>query len=450
MSYQSSIRFPWSRRVRYGPLATPRDHLRRHLKQMAFDFSTALDELLSSLALIAIIWWMVSSGGALAVLDFALANVPARVETTSIRQVKPLSQPLAPPLILFHAPVARSHRPSMIFESAVHSDSRSAGFSAASHMHDHSTPTKKTSQLLQSTARAVISIPTPSPASENRLLQLSDAFPAPFHVCWTPTKTSLQLLQSTELAVFSTPTPSPALENRLLQSTALALLPLPTCAPDFPVRWHFAPKWSLPTPMRRQSTAVAVILLPVPFRAQSKSSQAPPQQWQSTAVAIVLTPARRPHHTPLPMQFRLQFMINLAQSVHDPLTAVAVIPPGTCPWQPQSSFPSPNQLELICLVAYGLLGWSLMWLWYQHQPRIHNDYNDNFSENDGSDDSDGQEAISTPPPSTTAGRTRRPRHRSTLPAVPLRRSPRLLAQQNAIPRRSARIAALQRVAPRRY
>jgi hypothetical protein len=127
-----------------------------------------------------------------------------------------------------------------------------------------------------------------------------------------------------------------------------------------------------------------------------------------------------PHLVSLPMQFHLQFMFNLAHAVHDPLTAVAVVPSGTLPLQPQSSFPSPKRLELICLVANGLLGSSLMWRCYQLQPRVH----DNDDDNNGSDDSDGQVAVSTPPPSTTAGRTRRPRHRTTLPAAPLRRSPR--------------------------
>jgi hypothetical protein len=152
-----------------------------------------------------------------------------------------------------------------------------------------------------------------------------------------------------------------------------------------------------------------------------------------------------PHLVSLPMQFHLQFMFNLAHAVHDPLTAVAVVPSCTFPLQPQSSFTSPKRLELISLVANGLSGSSLMWRCYQLQPRVH----DNDDDNNWSDDSNGQVAVSTPPPSTTAGRTRRPRHRTTLPAAPLRRSPRLLAQQNDIPRRSARIAALRRVAPRR-
>jgi hypothetical protein len=405
MSYPSSIQSsrPLSRRVRYGPLATPKDHFQRHVKRMVSDFLTALAELLSCLALIAIIWWMATSGGASAVLDFIPVNVP---ETTSIRQVEPLSQqPQAPPLIFFHAPVARSHRLSMSFESAVHSESRSAGFSAPSHLpsHDRSTPTKTSAKPLRPTTLVVISIPTPSLASG----------------------------------------------NHLLQSTALALLPVQTSAPEFPVQWRFVPKWPLAPPM---STAVAAILLPVPFRAKSKSSRASPQQLKSTDVAVILTPARHPLHAPLPMQFHLQLMLNLAQSVHDPLTAVAVVPPGTCPLQSQYryTFPSPKLLELMCLVTYGLLGWSLMWRWYQRQPHVHetnDNFNDNFNDNNGSDGSDAG-LMSTQPPSTTS-RARRPRHRPTLPAAPLRRSSRLLAQQAAIPRRSDRIAALRRVAPRR-
>jgi hypothetical protein len=398
MSYPSSIQSsrPPSRRIRYGPLATPKDHFQRHVKRMVSDFLTALAELLSCLALIAIIWWMATSGGARAVLDFIPVNVPASVETTSIRQVEPLlQQPQALPLIFFHAPIARSHRLSMSFESAVHSDSRSAGFSAPSH---------------------------------NRS---------------TPTKTSAKPLRPTILAVISIPAPSLASGNHLLESTALALLPMRTSAPEFPVQWHFVPKWPLAPPM---STAVAAISLPVPFRAQSKSSRASPQQLKSTDVAVILTTARHPLHAPLPMQFHLQLMLNLAQSVHDPLTALAVVPPGTCPLQSQYSFPSPKLLELMCLVAYGLLGWSLMWRWYQLEPRVH-ETNDNFNDNNGSDCSDAG-LVSTQPPSTTS-RARRPRARPTLPAAPLRRSSRLLAQQTAIPRRSDRIAALRRVAPRR-
>jgi hypothetical protein len=178
---------------------------------------------------------------------------------------------------------------------------------------------------------------------------------------------------------------------------------------------------------------------------------APPQHLQSTDVALTLTPARRPHHAPLSMQFRRQFMINRAQSVHDPLTAVAVVPPGMCPLRSQYSFPSPRPnltiLELVCLVAYVPMAWSLIWRWYQRQLPVH-DTSDNFDDNNGSDDSDDG-LLAIQPPSTTTSRARRPRHRSTLPAAPLRRSPRLLAQQNAIPRRSARIAAQRREAPRR-
>jgi hypothetical protein len=252
---------------------------------MAPDFKTCMEDLSKLIALISIIWWSISSGALLAALEFGLENLPApaaRVNLPTIQQDEPLSPPKSP-LIFFHAPVVRSHQPFESFESTGPSVSKSD--------------------------------------------------PAPIHVRWMPTKTSPQLLQSTALAVLSISTPSPGPERHLRQSSALALLPLPASAPGFSVQWSFVPKWPLAPPMRWQSTAIAVISLPVPFRAQSKSPVAPPQHLQSTDVALTLTPARRPYHAPLSMQFNLQFMLNQAHSAHDPLTAVAVVPPGTCPLQ---------------------------------------------------------------------------------------------------------------------
>jgi hypothetical protein len=139
-----------------------------------------------------------------------------------------------------------------------------------------------------------------------------------------------------------------------------------------------------------------------------------------------------------------------ALSVYEHSMAIAVLPPGTCPCIPA---PKPNLtiLDLGWLLAYGFFSLSLVLQWGQSQRYIYDndDNDDNFDHNDGSDDDnnndDGLAMIPQPPTaSTNAGQTRRSRHRRTLPAVPLRRSPRLIAQQNAVPRRSARIAAQAR------
>jgi hypothetical protein len=138
-----------------------------------------------------------------------------------------------------------------------------------------------------------------------------------------------------------------------------------------------------------------------------------------------------------------------ALSSHEPSMAIAVLPPGTCPCIPA---PKPNLtiLDLVWLLACALFSLCLVLQWGQSQRYIYDndDNDDNFDHNDGSDDdnnNDGLAMIPQPPTaSTNAGQTRRSRHRRTLPAAPLRRSPRLLAQQNAVPRRSARIAAQAR------
>lgn len=152
---------------------------------------------------------------------------------------------------------------------------------------------------------------------------------------------------------------------------------------------------------------------------------------------------------PLTVQ-RGEPLLHPAQSALVSSTALAVLHTGTCPY---FLAPKPNLtiLDLVWLLACGLFSLSLVLHWDQSQRYIVDDDNnnnnnfDNFDNYDGSDDSNGLAMIAQPPTaSTNTGGTRRRLHRRTLPTAPLRRSPRLLAQQNAVPRRSARIAAQAR------
>jgi hypothetical protein len=97
--------------------------------------------------------------------------------------------------------------------------------------------------------------------------------------------------------------------------------------------------------------------------------------------------------------------------------------------------------------ARGLfIGISLLSRWCQSQPCIGDIVHDNINGN-------AESVVMSPrPPSaiTTTGRTQNRRHHQKMPAVAqLRRSPRLMAQQDTVPRQSPHVMAQQTVDPKR-